>query len=143
MTLESLKKEKIEAMKAKDKDAVSALNVIITKVMALTIEKRSVGQEVSEADISSLLQKAEKELTEEREGFIKAGREETVASLTNQIEVIKKYLPKLLSNEEIKEIILGLEDKSIPSVMRHFKTNYAGKVDMRMVQETLKAIVLQ
>lgn len=143
MTLESLKKEKIEAMKAKDKDAVSALNVIITKVMALTIEKRSVGQEVSEADISSLLQKAEKELAEEREGFIKAGREETVASLTNQIEVIKKYLPKLLSNEEIKEIILGLEDKSIPSVMRHFKTNYAGKVDMRMVQETLKAIVLQ
>ena len=143
MTLESLKKEKIEAMKAKDKDAVSALNVIITKVMALTIEKRSVGQEVSEADISSLLQKAEKELTEEREGFIKAGREETVASLTNQIEVIKKYLPKLLSNEEIKEIILGLEDKSIPSVMRYFKTNYAGKVDMRMVQETLKAIVLQ
>ena len=143
MTLESLKKEKIEAMKAKDKDAVSALNVIITKVMALTIEKRSVGQEVSEADISSLLQKAEKELTEEREGFIKAGREETVASLTNQIEVIKKYLPKLLSNEEIKEIILGLEDKSIPSVMRYFKTNYAGKVDMRMVQETLKSIVLQ
>ena len=143
MTLESLKKEKIEAMKAKDKDAVSALNVIITKVMALTIEKRSVGQEVSEADISSLLQKAEKELTEEREGFIKAGREETVASLTNQIEVIKKYLPKLLSNEEIKEIILGLEDKSIPSVMRYFKTNYAGKVDMRLVQETLKAIVLQ
>ena len=140
MTLESLKKEKVEAMKAKDKDAVSALNVIITKVMALTIEKRAVGQEVSEADISSLLQKAEKELTEEREGFIKAGREETVASLTNQIEVIKKYLPKLLSQEEIKEIIISLEDKSIPSVMRHFKTNFAGKVDMRLVQETLKSL---
>ena len=140
MTLESLKKEKVEAMKAKDKDAVSALNVIITKVMALTIEKRAVGQEVSEADISSLLQKAEKELTEEREGFIKAGREETVASLTNQIEVIKKYLPKLLSQEEIKEIIISLEDKSSPSVMRHFKTNFAGKVDMRLVQETLKSL---
>ena len=102
MTLDNFKKEKIEAMKAKDKDAVSALNVIITKIMALTIERRAVGQEVTEADISSLLQKAEKELTEEREGFIKAGREEVVLSLTNQIEVIKKYLPKLLSAEEIK-----------------------------------------
>ncbi|MBO5712980.1 MAG: GatB/YqeY domain-containing protein [Clostridia bacterium] len=140
MTLDNFKKEKIEAMKAKDKDAVSALNVIITKIMALTIERRALNQEVTEADISSLLQKAEKELTEEREGFIKAGREETVATLTNQIEVIKKYLPKLLSAEEVKEIILGLEDKSIPSVMRYFKANYAGKVDMRMVQETLKSI---
>ena len=140
MTLENFKKLKIEAMKNKDKDAVSALNVIITKIMALTIEKRAVGQEVTEADISSLLQKAEKELTEERAGFEKAGREENVKSLTAQIEVIKQYLPKLLTKEEIKNIILGLEDKSIPAVMKHFKMNFAGKVDMRLVQETLKTI---
>ena len=140
MTLENFKKLKIEAMKNKDKDAVSALNVIITKIMALTIEKRAVGQEVTEADISSLLQKAEKELAEERAGFEKAGREENVKSLTAQIEVIKQYLPKLLTQEEIKNIILGLEDKSIPAVMKHFKLNFAGKVDMRLVQETLKTI---
>ena len=140
MTLENFKKLKIEAMKNKDKDAVSALNVIITKIMALTIEKRAVGQEVTEADISSLLQKAEKELTEERAGFEKAGREDNVKSLTAQIEVIKQYLPKLLTQEEIKNIILGLEDKSIPAVMKHFKMNFAGKVDMRLVQETLKTI---
>lgn len=133
MTLEQFKKEKIEAMKQKDKDKVSALNVIITKAMALTIEKRAVGAEVTEADIDTLLQKAEKELSEEREGFIKAGREENVISLTNQIEVIKQYLPKLLSEEEIRAIINSLEDKSIPSVMKHFKQNYQGKADMRVV----------
>ena len=133
MTLEQFKKEKIEAMKQKDKDKVSALNVIITKIMALTIERRASGLEVTEGDVDSLLQKAEKELTEEREGFIKAGREETVVSLTNQIEVIKKYLPKLLSENEIKEIISTLEDRSMPSIMKHFKQNYQGKVDMRMV----------
>ena len=133
MTLEQFKKAKIEAMKSKDKDRVSALNVIITKAMALTIEKRAVGQELLESDIDTLLQKAEKELSEEREGFIKAGREENVISLTNQIEVIKEYLPKLLSVEEIKAIIETLEDKSIPSVMKHFKQNYQGKVDMRAV----------
>ena len=139
MTLENFKKEKIEAMKQKDKDAVSALNVIITKTMALTIEKRSVGEEVTEADIGTLLQKAEKELCEEREGFIKAGREENVISLTNQIEVIKKYLPKLLSEEEIKAIIEGLEDKTLPSVMKHFKANYQGKADMRLVNTIAKS----
>ncbi len=139
MTLEQFKKEKIEAMKQKDKEKVSALNVIITKTMALTIEKRASGLEVTEQDIDTLLQKAEKELTEEREGFIKAGREENVASLTKQIEVIKKYLPKLLSEDEIKAIIAGLEDKSIPSVMKHFKQNYQGKVDMRLVNALAKA----
>lgn len=138
MTLDAFKKEKIEAMKQKDKDKVSALNVIITKIMALTIEKRALSQDVTEADIDTLLQKAEKELTEEREGFIKAGREENVLSLTNQIEVIKKYLPKLLSEEEIKSIIEGLEDKSIPSIMKHFKQNYQGKADMRLVNSISK-----
>lgn len=139
MTLEEFKKEKIEAMKQKDKDKVSALNVIITKIMALTIERRASGLEVTSGDVDSLLQKAEKELTEEREGFIKAGREENVVSLTNQIEVIKKYLPKLLSEDEIKEIISNLEDKSMPSIMKHFKQNYQGKVDMRVVSALAKA----
>ena len=138
MTLEQFKEEKIEAMKQKDKDRVSALNVIITKAMALTIEKRAVGQELTEGDIDTLLQKAEKELSEEREGFIKAGREENVTSLTNQIEVIKTYLPKLLSEEEITAIINGLEDKTIPSVMKHFKQNYQGKADMRIVNAIAK-----
>ena len=138
MTLEQFKKEKIEAMKQKDKDKVSALNVIITKTMALTIERRASGLEVTEQDIDTLLQKAEKELSEEREGFIKAGREENVNSLTKQIDVIKQYLPKLLSTEEIKAIIEGLEDKSIPSVMKHFKQNYQGKADMRLVNMLAK-----
>lgn len=140
MTLEYFKKEKVEAMKARDKDAVSALNVIITKIMNLSIEKRAQGGEVTEGDIGGLLQKAEKELTEEREGFMKAGREENVQSLTKQIEVIKKYLPELLSKEEIIAIIQGLDDKSMPSVMKHFKQNYQGKADMRLVQEIAKQI---
>lgn len=138
MTLEFFKKQKVEAMKSHDKDAVSALNVIITKIMNLSIEKRAQGAEVTEADINGLLQKAEKELVEEREGFSKAGRDENVQSLTKQIEVIKKYLPKLLSKEEIVAIIAGLEDKSMPSVMKHFKQNYQGKADMRLVQEIAK-----
>ena len=138
MTLNEFKQEKIEAMKQKDKEKVSALNVIITKIMSLTIEKRATGAEVTEQDVDTLLQKAEKELTEEREGFLKAGREENVKSLTSQIEIIKQYLPKLLSEDEIKAIIESLDDKSLPSVMKHFKQNYQGKADMRLVNAIAK-----
>ena len=138
MTIDTFKKEKIEMMKAHNKDAVSALNLIITKIMSLTIEKRSVGEEVTEADINTLLKKAEKELIEEKEGFEKAGRAENVISLENQIETIKKYLPKMLSEDEIKNIINGLSDKTLPSVMKHFKTNYQGLADMKLVSEIAK-----
>jgi len=138
MTLEQFKKEKIEAMKAKDKDAMNALNLLITKIMNLTIERRSVGQDVSEGDINSILSKAEKELIEEKESFEKAGRQENVVALENQIKTVQKYLPKMLSQDEIISLINGLEDKSLPSVMKFFKANYNGQVDMRLVQEIAK-----
>lgn len=140
MTLEQFKKEKIEAMKARNSDAVSALNVLISKIMNLTIERRAENKEVLESDIDSLIKKVEKELIEEKEGFEKAGRTENVASLNGQIECIKKYLPKMLSTEEIKAIIETLEDKSLPSVMKHFKLNYNGKVDMKEVSILAKSL---
>ena len=138
MTLEQFKKEKVEAMKNHDKETVSALNVIITKIMSLTIEKRATNETVSEADIDTLLKKAEKELIEEKEGFERAGRTENVASLTKQIEVIKKYLPEMLSAEQIREIISHLEDKTLPSIMKYFKINYQGKADMKLVSTIAK-----
>ena len=125
-------------MKEKNRAAVSALEVVITKIMTATIDKRAKGEELSEADINTIIQKAEKELIEEREGYAKAGRTENVEALNAQLEVLKKYLPKLLSEEEVRAIILSLEDKSVPSVMKHFKANYAGKVDMKMVNTILR-----
>ena len=46
----------------------------------------------------------------------------------------------MLSEEEIKNIIMTLEDKQIGSVMRYFKTNYNGQVDMKLIGEVLKTI---
>ena len=95
---------------------------------------------MTEADIATLLKKAEKELIEEKEGFEKAGRQENVISLENQIKTIQKYLPKMLSKEEITAIINGLTDKSLPAVMKHFKINYQGKADMKLVSDIAKNI---
>ncbi len=142
MNLEFFKKEKVAKMKEKDKDAVSALNVLINKIMLSTIEKRAKGEELNDGDVLSLLQKTEKELIEEKLGFEKAGANyvDKVTSLENQIATVKSYLPKMMSKEEIKAIITSLEDKSVPSVMRHFKSNYAGKCDMKEVNEVLRSL---
>ena len=57
-----------------------------------------------------------------------------------KIEILESYLPKQLSAEEIKAEIDKLEDKSIPSVMKHFKMNFAGKVDMGLVNKIAKSL---
>lgn len=140
MTIEDFKKIKIDAMKQHDKDAVSALNTLINKLMLFNIEKRAQGQETTEADVVSILQKTEKELIEERDAFAAANRADSVVSLNNQIAAITKYIPKMMTADEIKKVIMSLEDKSVPAVMKKFKTDYAGKCEMRLVNEVLKTL---
>ena len=137
MTLEELKKEKIVAMKAKETNAVTAYNALISRLMLMATDPNH-GKEITEADIVSAAGKTEKELLEERANFEKAGRTETVAALDEQIATIRKYIPQMMSAKEIRTVILSLDDKSVPAVMKYFKTNYAGKCDMKVVNETLR-----
>ncbi|MCI7402177.1 MAG: GatB/YqeY domain-containing protein [Christensenella sp.] len=139
MDINFFKKEKIAAMKERNKDAINAYDLIVNKILMASIDKRAKGEEIVEADIVSILQKCEKELIEEQEGFKKAGREDSVKSLDVQIETVRKYLPKLMSAEEIKAEIDKLEDKSMPSIMKHFKTNFAGKCDMGLVNKIARS----
>ena len=139
MTLEELKKDKIAAMKAHEGDAVTAYNALISRRMLMATDPNP-GRDITEADIVSAASKTEKELLEEQENFRKAGREETVAALEKQIETIRRYIPAMMSAEEIKTVILSREDRSVPAVMKHFKANYAGKCDMKLVNETLRSL---
>ena len=140
MINDELKKANVQAMKDKDMVARSIYSVVLNKTMLENIKKREKGEELTDADVVQILQKTIKELTEEKENFDKVGNSEQSATLTKQIEIIKGYLPQMMSADEIKEIILGLEDKTVPFVMKYFKANYAGKCEMRTVQEFLKNI---
>ena len=140
MLYEQIKKANIQAMKDKDNVARSFYSVLLNKIMLENIKKREKGAEVDDSDIANILQKTVKELDEEKENYQKVGNSEEVANITRQIELAKSYLPKQLSLQEIKDIILSLEDTSIPSVMKHFKANYNGKCDMKQLQEVLKSL---
>lgn len=138
MLHDDIKKANVEAMKNKDTVARSFYSVLLNKILLESINKREKGEEIVDADVSNIIQKMIKELNEEKENYSKVGNTEQVETLVKQIEIASKYLPKMLSEEEIATIIAGLEDKSIGNVMKHFKTNYNGTVDMRLVQEVLK-----
>ena len=140
MIEEQIKKANIEAIKNKDTVARAFYSVLMNKILLEKIAKGQRDSVLADADVSNIIQKLIKELNEEKENYAKVGNAEEVASISKQIELASGYLPKMLSKEEIKDIILKLDDKSIPTVMKHFKANYNGKVDMRMVQEVLKEL---
>ena len=138
MILDQIKKANMQALKDKDQVARGIYSIVMTKAMQQTIVKREKGEELNDADMVAILQKTIKELGDESENYTKAGNSEKAAEIVRQAKILEAYLPKMLSEEEIRNIIAGLEDKSIPNVMKYFKANYAGKCEMRLVQEVLK-----
>ena len=133
MLIDELKKANIEAMKARDADARAALSVVLTRYKLQEVEARSAGKEIGDAECLSIIQKVLKELNDEKEGYLKVNNAERANAITKQEETLKGYLPKQLSEAEIREEISKLDDKSMPSIMKHFKANFAGKVDMSLV----------
>lgn len=138
MILDEIKKANVEALKNKDKEARAIYSIVMNKAMLETIKKREKGEELTDADMVQIFQKTIKELTEEAENYAKAGNHEESANILKQRQIIENYLPKMMSEEEILSEINKLDDKSIGNVMKHFKMNFAGKCDMRMVSEAIK-----
>ncbi|MBE7707057.1 MAG: hypothetical protein E7Z91_07460 [Cyanobacteria bacterium SIG30] len=135
MIIDEIKKDNVQAMKDKNALARAIYGVVMNKVLLTGIEAKKDGKELVDSDVVQILQKTIKELTEEKENYIKAGNNSEAENIEAQKKIIEKYLPQMMSEDEIKAEINNLEDKSIPSVMKHFKANFAGKVDMGLVNK--------
>ena len=140
MLIDEIKSANIAAMKARDNVTRGVLSVIITKYKLQEVELRSKGQEIGDKELISIIQKTLKELADEKEGYQKVNNQERVDDIAKQENVLQGYLPKQLSEQEIRNIINSLEDKSVPNVMKHFKMNYAGQVDMSLVNSILRSL---
>lgn len=140
MLIDEIKKANLEAMKARDQVARAALSVVLTKAKLLEVELRTKNVELADSNVLEIIQKTLKELSDEKEGYLKVGNTERVEGIEKQESILKGYLPKQLSREEILEEINKLEDKSMPSVMKHFKANFAGKVDMSLVSQIARGL---
>ncbi len=138
MIFEKVYADFIQARKDKNEMNKNVLSLVYNSFKNKTIELRT--DTLSDTECYALIRKMSKQLEEEIEAFKKANRTEKVNELTYQKELIEKYLPKQLSEDKIKEIISSLEDKAIPSVMKYFKTNYAGQVDMGLVSKIAKSL---
>lgn len=140
MIIDDIKKANIQALKDKNKPARDIYSIIMNKHLLASVECRTTGKEMTDADMVKIITKTIKELAEEEENYKKVGNEEKANTISQQKSILEIYLPKLLSETEIKAIIEKLEDKSVPAVMKHFKINYNGKCDMKTVSDVLKSL---
>jgi len=138
MILDEIKKANMQALKNKDQNARAVYSVVMTKATLEIVKRREKNEEFCDSDMSQILQKTLKELSEEKENYEKAGNISMAQNIEKQKEIITSFLPKLLSEKEIFDIINAQNDKAVPSIMKFFKQNYAGKVDMAKVGVVLE-----
>lgn len=139
MIIDAIKAAKIEAMKQRNDAAKGILSLLADRYLLQAIEAKANHKELGDQEMIAILMKVGKELEDEKATYVSNGALDRVGNIDAQIAVLKKFLPKLLSEADIRVEIQKLADQSLPSVMKHFKANFAGKVDMGLVNQIAKA----
>ena len=138
-----------EALKAKDKKTYPTLRLIVSAKKDAEIAGRSKGQkDIKDSDIIALLKKMIKQRNESCEVYKKAGRTELLESENREIEVINKFLPNQLSEEETKKIceetiksVNATSMKDMGKIMGVLKSKHADSLDFSKVSSILKGLL--
>jgi len=146
MLRESLQNTLKEAMKSRDMATVSAVRLIIAGQKEKDVEARGKGQEqASDADLMAMMQSMIKQRNESIAIYEQAGRAELAAKEKSEIEVIERFLPRQLNEEEtvavIKETIAqtgASSMKDMGKVMSILREKYAGQIDFGKASGQIK-----
>ena len=131
------------AMKAGEKDRLKTVRLILADIQRKEIDSR---EELDDAGVLTVIEKAVKQRRDSIEQFVKGGREDLSAIEEAELEIIQAYLPEQLSDDEIAnlidEAIAATDAESIRDmgkVMGAIKSKAAGKADMGEVGAMVKA----
>jgi uncharacterized protein YqeY len=138
-----------EAMKARDERKVSCLRMVNAAIKNADIEARGQGKEaLADEALLGLLQKMIKQHQESIELYEKGGRDELAQKEREEIAVISGYLPKQMSEEEMKAAIAAaIKDtgaasmKDMGKVIGVLRGKYAGQMDFAKASGLVKAML--
>ncbi len=100
MIKDKIKTDQLQALKNNDKARVNILRYILSKIQTLEINKQ---KELTEEEGQDALRKVAKELKESLEAAQKASRPDLAGQAEQELEIVSSYLPKELSDEELKK----------------------------------------
>jgi len=135
------------AMLAKDEKALRSLRAIKAAILLAKTSEGASG-ELKEEDEARLLQKLVKQRKDSLEIFQQQNRADLAQKEQEEIEIIEKFLPKQLSQDELKEVIKKIIDDtgaSSPSdmgkVMGIATKQLAGKADGKTISAIVKEML--
>ncbi len=142
---ERIQNDMYAAMKAGEKEKSNTLRTTLAKLKDKRIEKRD---DLSEAETIKVLQTLVKQRKESVELFEKGGRPELAASENEEIDILNSYLPQMISEDKIRNIVQTVVDevgavsmadlgKVMPKVMERGKGLIDGKTAQQFVREIL------
>jgi uncharacterized protein YqeY len=136
-----------EAMKAKNEAALRSLRAIkAASIVATTAE--GAGGEITEDDESKLLQKLVKQRKDSLEIYRQQNRADLAEKEQEEIAVIERFLPKQLSDEELKNELSAIiaqvgatSAADMGKVMGAATKQLAGKADGKAISSAVKALL--
>ena len=148
MTLEQQIQEHIKvAMKAKDAVAMDAVRAVKNEILLFKTAEGG-SKDVTDGDVMKMIQKLIKQRKETAQIYVDNGRQELADNALAEANVMERYLPKQLSNEElearIKEIIAetgATSIKDMGKVMGVATKRFAGVADGRAISTAVKAML--
>ena len=136
-----------KAMLAKNKEELEALRAIKSLILLAETDKGSTGDISAETE-NKLLQKAVKQRKESAEIFQQQGRQELADRENFQLDIISRYLPKQLTEDEIinslKNIIQQVGAKGpqdMGKVMGTATKTLSGQADGKMISDLVKKLL--
>jgi uncharacterized protein len=123
MTLkQKLKDSMKEAMKAKNKEELTSIRLVLSTIQKKEIDKND-GTELTDEEVMQVIQTEIKQTQESLQYAKQSNKVEMITNLENRIQFLTLYLPKQLNEDEVKAIIKNIIESN----------GFSGKQDMGKV----------
>lgn len=133
-----------EAMRAKDKERLGAIRLILAEFKRIEVDERPEGG-IDDTRALAILEKMLKQRRDSIDQFTKAGRDDLVGKEEYEVEIIQSFMPAQLSEDEINTLIdealseSGAQSiKDMGKVVGLCKPKMAGRADMGQVSAKIK-----
>lgn len=141
MTLyEQINSDMLHAMKEHEKETLSTI-----RLLKSAIDLQKINSKLSEITDELVIEVASRQVKQHKESieeFRNANRDDLADALVKEIEVISRYLPKQLTEEEIEseidkifEMINPTGKQDMGKIMKEANTRLKGKADFKLVSE--------
>lgn len=141
----TLRKDKMAALKEKDTVKNGVCSLLIS---AIALAEKEQNKELSDEEAAAYIQKELKQ-TRETLSLTPEDRTDLIEETKRKIEILESYLPKQMSQEEIKEAVEAiLAEKNLEAIkknqgilIKEMMAKYKGKTDGKTVSTVIQTIL--